>query len=128
MDPISDFINRIKNAQKAGHEKMEVSFSNMKFELAKILNQENLIGQVERKGAKSKERLEIGLRYEEGAPAIQEVRRISKPGQRIYRSNDKIRPVKQGYGLAIISTSRGLMTDKNARKQKIGGEILCEIW
>jgi small subunit ribosomal protein S8 len=128
MDPISDFINRIKNAQRAGHEKMEVSFSNIKFELAKILNQENLIGQIERKGVKSKEKMEIVLKYEEGAPAIREVKRVSKPGQRIYRSNDQIKPVKQGYGLAIVSTSRGLMTDKDARKQKLGGEVLCEIW
>lgn len=128
MDPISDFINRIKNAQKAGHEKLEISFSNMKFELAKVLSKENFIGPVERKGAKAKEKLEIFLKYENGAPAIQEAKRVSKPGQRIYGSSDKIKPVKQGYGLAIISTSRGLMTDKEARKQKLGGEILCEIW
>ncbi len=128
MDPIADLLNRIKNAQKVGHESVEIPFSKAKFELAKILNREGFIVSVEKKGAKNREKLELKLKYNQGIPAIQDLRRVSKPGQRIYASVQKIKPVKQGYGLAIISTSFGLMTDKEARKNKLGGEILCEIW
>ncbi len=128
MDPIADLLVRIKNAQGAGRESVELPFSKMKFGLAKILEQEGFVAGVERKGVKSKEKLEIRLKYDKGSPAVAGARRISRPGQRAYRGAQQLRAVKQGYGLAIISTSQGLMTDKEARKNKIGGEILCEIW
>lgn len=128
MDPISDLLIRIKNAQRAGHESAEIPFSKMKLEIARIMEKEGFLGKVDRKGAKPKEKLVVNLRYNQGSPAIQDLKRISKSGQRIYFSADKIRPVKQGYGLAIISTSQGLMTDKEARQKKVGGEMICQIW
>ncbi len=128
MDPIADLIVKIKNAQKVGHESVETPYSRMKFELLKILERENYLGKIEKKGSKPKEKIVVNLKYNDGTPAIQDLKRISKPGQRAYIQADKIRPVKQGYGLAVISTSRGLMTDKEARKQKLGGEVLFEAF
>ena len=128
MDPIADLLVRIKNAQAASHESVEIPFSKAKLAIAKILEREGFVGAVEKKGLKNKEKIEIVLKYDQGAPAISELKRVSKPGQRIYISGDKVRSVKQGYGRAIISTSRGLMTDKEAKKNKVGGEILCQVW
>lgn len=128
MDPIADLLVRIKNAQGAGHEILEVPFSNVKLAIAKILEVEGFIGKIERQGIKSKGKLEIKLKYDQGVGIIGGIKRISKPGQRVYAPSKKIKYVKQGYGLAIISTSQGIMSDKDARKKKIGGEILCEIW
>jgi small subunit ribosomal protein S8 len=128
MDPVSDLLIRIKNAQGAGRESLELPYSKIKFNIAKILEREGFLAGVERKGPKAKERLQLNLKYVQGAPTIQDLRRVSKIGQRIYTSAHKIKRVKQGYGLAIISTSQGLMTDKEAKQKKLGGEILCEIW
>jgi len=128
MDPIADLLVRIQNAQRAGRDSLEVPFSKIKFEIAKILEKEGFLSGVEKRGAKTKEKLEISLKYNQGVPAIQELRRISRLGQRVYIKADKNKPVKQGYGIAIISTPDGLMTDREARKKKIGGEILCEVW
>lgn len=128
MDPIADMLNRIKNAQKIGHQNLEIPFSKMKFEIAKIMQREGLLDKVEKKGVKAKQALVLKLKYNQGVGVITDLSRKSKPSCRLYVGALKIRPIKQGYGLAIISTSRGLMTDKEARKNKIGGEILCEIW
>jgi len=128
MDPIADLLIRIKNAQAASHESVEIPFSKAKLAIAKILEKEGFVVQVEKKGLKNKEKIEIILKYDQGVPAISELKRVSKPGQRIYISGDKIRSVKQGYGRAIISTPQGLMTDKEAKKNKVGGEILCQVW
>lgn len=128
MDPIADLLVRIKNAQASSHESVEIPFSKVKLAIAKILEREGFVGLVEKKGLKNKEKIEIVLKYDQGAPAISELKRVSKPGQRIYIPGDKVRSVKQGYGRAIISTSRGLMTDKEAKKNRVGGEILCQVW
>jgi len=128
MDPIADLLTRIKNAQTIGHEVIEAPFSKVKFAIAKILIQNGFLAAAEKKGVKGKEKLEIKLKYEGKEPAIQASRRISKPGQRIYKDVAKIKPIRQGYGMAIISTSQGLMTDKEARQNKLGGEVLFEIW
>lgn len=128
MDPIANMLVRIKNAQGAGHEMVEVPFSNVKLAVAKILEESGFVGKVEKKGIKAKEKLEITLKYDQGAGAILGIKRVSKPGQRSYAPSQKIRPVRQGYGLAIISTSQGIMSDKDAKKKRIGGEIMCEIW
>lgn len=127
-DPITDLLNRIRNAQAVSHPKTEVPFSNLKYEIAKILERKGFIEKVEKKGKKTKKIIEITLKYDKKTPAISILRRISKPGQRIYLKAREIKPVKGGYGTTIISTSRGLMTDKEARRQKLGGEILCEIF
>jgi small subunit ribosomal protein S8 len=128
MDPISDMLTSIKNAQAVFKETVEIPFSNLKYEIAKILEKEKFIEKVEKKGKKTKRIIEITLKYQDKAPAISGLKRISKPGQRIYLPAKKIKRVKGGYGIAIISTSKGLMTNKEARKKKLGGEVLCEIW
>lgn len=116
-----------------GKETVSISFSNLKYEIAKILKQEGFVKDVEKKKKKNSRFqfspiLEISLKYENKIPAIEGVKRVSKSGQRIYLPSSKIKKIRGGYGLAIISTSKGLITDKEARKQKIGGEVMCEIW
>jgi small subunit ribosomal protein S8 len=128
MDPITDLLNRIRNAQAVLKPAISLPFSNMKFEIAKILQKEGLVGKVEKEGKKVKKTLEIELRYDGKEPLIAGLKRVSKPGQRIYLPASQIRSVKGGYGFAIISTSKGLLTDKEARRQKIGGEVICQIW
>lgn len=128
MDPISDMLTQIRNAQAVGHPTVEVPFSNLKYEIAKILERNGFVEKVEKEGKKVKRTISLCLKYENKIPKIAGLKRISKPGQRIYLKTEKIKPVKSGYGIAIISTSKGLMTNKEARKQKIGGEIICEIW
>ncbi|KPJ57307.1 30S ribosomal protein S8 [Parcubacteria bacterium DG_74_2] len=127
-DPITDMLNRIKNAFLVKKEKVLIPFSNLKFEMAKILEEKKFIEKVTKKGKKVKKTIEITLKYIEGISAMSGFKRISKPGQRIYLPAKKIKKVKGGYGIAIISTPKGLMADKEARKQRIGGEIICEIW
>jgi len=128
MDPITDTFNRIRNALAVSQPSVSIPFSNLKYEIAKILERERLIEKVEKKGRKIKKIIEITLKYEEKLPVISGIKRISKPGQQIYIPAKKLKPVKGGYGLAIISTSKGLMTDREARRQKLGGEVICEIW
>lgn len=128
MDPIADMLVSIKNAQTVKKETVKIPFSKIKFEIAKILQKEGYIDKVEEKG-RTKKFLIISLKYDENKkPAIAGVKKISKPGQRIYKGYQEIKKIKGGYGLAVISTSKGLMTDKEARKQKIGGEVIFEIW
>ncbi len=128
MDPIADLLVRIKNAQSTGHETVEAPFSKVKLAIVKILEKEGFLSGAEKKGAKNKEKLEIKLKYDQGAPAIQGLKRVSKPGQRIYITAQNLKPVKQGYGIMIVSTSQGIMTNKDARKRHLGGEVICEIY
>lgn len=127
-DPIADMLNRIKNAQKVGHETAEMPSSKIKLEIAKILEKEGFLEKVDKKRVKDRHILVLKLKYQQGVPAIADLRRLSKPGRRLYVGASDIKSVKQGYGIALISTSRGLMTDKEAKKKKLGGEVLCEIW
>lgn len=135
MDPITDMLNRIRNAQAVFHATVDIPWSKMKYEIAKILEKHKFIESAEKRGRLTKRSIRLVLRYEkssdlssQGIPVIRGLKRISKQGQRIYLPAKKIRKVKDGYGIAIISTSKGLMTDKEARKQKLGGEVICEIW
>ena len=129
VDPIADMLIRIKNAQAVKKPFVKIPYSNLKFSIAKILEREGFIELAEKKGRVPKRVIEIKLKYEEdGRPAISGMKRISKPGQRIYLPANKIKKTKQGYGISIISTSKGLLTDKECRKQKVGGEVLCEVW
>jgi len=134
-DPITDMLNRIRNAQAVSKETVAVPFSNLKYEIAKILEKEGFIKKVEKRGRKEKKFLEVTLKYfkeksnrQKMQPVILGLKRISKPGQRIYASTKKIKLVRGGYGMAIVSTSEGLMINKEARRKKLGGEILFEIW
>ncbi len=128
MDPIAQMLTSIKNALAVNKETVEVPFSKMKYEIAKILEKNDLVGKVYKKGKKSLKVIEIHLKYKDKCPVISGLRKISKSGQRIYVNSISIKRVKGGEGIAIISTSKGLMTDAEARKQKLGGEVLCEIW
>lgn len=131
-DPICDMFNRIRNAQAVLKETVSTPFSNLKYEIAKILEKKGFIAKVEKKGRKIKRTIEITLKYkgegEERRPAISGLKKISNPGQRIYKKAKELKSVKGGYGIAIISTPQGLIGDKEARKKRIGGEIICEIW
>ena len=127
-DPITDMLNRIVNAQAVSHPTVDVPFSNFKYEIVKILEKNGFVKKAEKKGRKTSKILIITLKYEDKKPIINGFKRVSKPGQRIYSSWKEIRRVKSGFGIAVVSTSKRLMSDKEARKNKLGGEILFEIW
>ena len=124
VDPISDMLTRIRNAQSAGHKTVAIPLSKIKVEIARILKQEDYIGNYKKLGKGNKKIIEIDLSQE----AIREIKRISKPGQRIYVKASGLKQVKSGYGISIVSTSKGLMTNREAYKARLGGEILFEIW
>ncbi|MFA5777149.1 MAG: 30S ribosomal protein S8 [Parcubacteria group bacterium] len=136
LDPISDMLTRIRNAQKAGHSEAVFPFSNLKLAVAKILEKENLADFVEvvKSNEESKfDRIRIVLKYEKVGnnkkiPVITEIKRVSKEGKRIYLKKDEIKKIKNGFGIAVISTSKGVMTGKEARKLGLGGEYICEVW
>ncbi len=127
-DTIADMLTRIRNAVAVKKPEVVLPFSKVKFNIAKILEQENYVGAVTKVKEGSFDVLRIQLKYTDQGPAIRHIRRISKPGQRIYVSGKELPRILSGYGTAIISTSSGVMTNKQAAKQNIGGEFVCEIW
>lgn len=128
-DPIGDFINQIKNAGAVKKASVSIPFSNFKLSIAEKLKAEGWVKGVEKKGKKVKKTLDVILKYnEDGKAFIQGVKRVSKPGRRIYRGFSEINPVKYGYGAVILSTPKGIKTDKEAKKEKVGGEALFQIW
>lgn len=133
LDPISDMLTRIRNANLAGHSEVLVPFSKLKLGMASLIQKRNFVEKVEEVEIKGRPYIRISLKYirnEKGKKTsfIQGLRRVSREGQRIYASKENLPIVKSGYGFAIVSTSKGLMTDEEARKAKVGGEIICEIW
>ncbi|MCU4138748.1 MAG: Ribosomal protein S8 [Thermodesulfobacteria bacterium] len=128
-DPIADMLIRIKNALMARHKSVRIPSSKIKLEIARILKEEGYIEDFKYINEKPQPQIEIILKYDENKrPVIAGVKRISKPGRRIYKGYKDLPKVLDGLGIAIISTSQGIMTDHEARKRKIGGEVLCEIW
>lgn len=127
-DPIADMLIRIKNAQMVSKKETIVPFSNIKYEIAKILEKKGFIAEAKKFGQKTEKIIKISLSYKNDTPAITNVKRISKPGQRIYKTVNEIRPIRGGYGIGIISTSKGIMTIKQARRKNLGGEVIAEIW
>lgn len=133
-DPIADMITRIRNASHVGLETVVVPASNLKTEVAQILKKEGYISDFLKKGRGVKKLLEVTLRYEVTGRAhpkksvIAHIERVSKPGRRVYVKSYDLKPVLNGFGIAIISTPKGLMTDKDARKVKQGGEVLVKVW
>lgn len=127
-DPISDMLTRIRNAQAVKHKTVIIPFSKLKFNLAKILEKQGIVGKVTSQGRKVRKVIEIELRYRQGSPIVNTFKRVSKPGRRIYIKKSELHPIRQGYGLIIISTSQGLVTNEQAKKKGLGGEIICEIW
>lgn len=128
MDPIVDMFNRIRNAQAVLHHTVNIPFSNLKYEIAKVLEKNSFIKKIEKRGRKEKRFIEITLKYDNGLSVISGIKRISKQGQRIYFKAKELKPIRGGYGISIISTSQGIMTNKEARKKKLGGEVICQIW
>jgi small subunit ribosomal protein S8 len=129
MDPISDMLIRIKNAAFAKKGSVSVPHSKLKAEVASLLKEKGYLTAIESKGRKSRKFLELELAFDpSGEAMIHDVKKISKPSKRVYKKVSELSAVKRGFGFAIISTSKGLKTDENARKEKIGGELLCEIW
>lgn len=123
QDPIADMITRVRNAQRANHEAVEMPSSKIKVAIAKLLVEEGYIGEVlVEEGVKPT--LRLVLKYFKGQPVIQTLERVSKSGLRTYRSTDDLPNVMGGLGIAVISTSKGLMTDREARKLGLGGEVL----
>lgn len=127
-DTISDFLTRMRNAAGAKHKTVDTPSSNLKLAVATILKEQGFITGFEKIEDDKQGVLRVALRYHNGLPAIQEVKRISKPGRRVYSPADKLPRVRNGLGVAIVSTSKGVMTDKQARLYNVGGEILCTVW
>lgn len=128
-DPIADFLTRIRNAHLAKHDRLDVPSSRIKVELAKILKDQGYIRNFRVVDGTPSNKLRVYLRYDDlGTPAITFMERLSKPGRRVYRKSKEVEPVRNGLGVAILSTSRGLMTDAQAREDGVGGELLCQIW
>ena len=128
IDQVADMLTRIRNAQLARRNDVLMPSSKFKVSLAKLLNKKNYIGEVSTFTEDNKSYLKIQLRYSNGEAVIKGIKRISKQGQRIYMNKGELPIVKNGYGMAIISTSQGLMSDQKARKNGLGGEIICEVW
>jgi small subunit ribosomal protein S8 len=126
-DPISDFLTRIRNAQSAGHLTVSAPGSRIKRAIADILKREGYVENVEEQTDGPRKTLVLTLKYQGKAPYIRSLTRVSTPGRRVYRGAKELPRVLSDQGLAIISTSTGLMTNKEARRRKLGGEIICEI-
>jgi len=128
-DPVSDLLTRIRNAHQAKHDRVDIPASKLKTEVCRILKEEGFVRNVKVLPGEPVGTLRVFLRYSEmGEPAITNVTRISRPGRRVYRGAEEIKPVRNGLGMGIISTSKGVLSDRQARAQGVGGEVLCELW
>ena len=127
-DPIGDMIARVKNAQDRNHKKVELPSSNFKAKIADILKNEGFIKDFKVSGEEKKSVLSLELKYHSGNPVINNFERVSKPGRRIFSSADSLPKINNGLGIAILSTPKGVMTDIDARKHRVGGEIICKVF
>jgi small subunit ribosomal protein S8 len=128
-DPIADMLTRIRNASMARHDRAEMPHSRLKEHVATVLKAEGYLDDVRISEGEDPKTLTLVMRYGQGRQsAIDGIRRVSTPGRRVYVRHDRIDRVCSGMGISILSTSRGVMTDREARKQRVGGELLCEVW
>jgi small subunit ribosomal protein S8 len=128
-DPIADMLTRIRNAVAVGHERVSMPASKLKANIAQILVDEGFIDRYEVSANGHHNELELVLRYaERRRPVIEGLKRVSRPGHRVYRGAQELPRVQGGLGVAVVSTSQGLMPDREARKRRLGGEIVCEVW
>ena len=127
-DPIGDMLARIKNSQLRNHKTVEMPSSNFKMKIADVLKNEGYINGFNVDKNENKQVLIIDLKYNSGSPVISVIERVSKPGRRVFSSAQSLPKINNGLGIAIISTPKGVMTDIDARKQKVGGEIICKVF
>ena len=128
MDTIGDMLVKIKNASNASHEMVTLPYSKQKHAILECLKKEGYIGRIDKKTKKGQDVIEVGLIYVLDTPKINEITRISKPSRRIYMGVKELKPVKNGRGVQILSTPKGIMADKDARKELVGGEVILSIW
>ena len=126
-DPIADMLTRIRNGQMAGHANVVMPSSKVKMAIAKLLENEGYISAFSIKENEGKSELSVDLKYFDGKPVIEMVKRVSRPGLRVYKNKDELPNVIGGLGTAVISTSKGIMTDRDARQAGIGGEVVCYV-
>lgn len=128
-DPISDLLARIRNAYTAKHDRLDLPTTKVLVEICKVLERQGYIEGIEILDGDPRKTLRIFLKYsDEGEPVIQHLQRVSTPGRRVYMGSDDMKPVLNGLGIGVVSTSQGLLTDSEARERRVGGEVLCEVW
>lgn len=127
-DPISDMLNRIRNAIMRQHEQVDIPASKLKLEIARLFKEEGFVRKVERVTDGRHPVIRIALKYVKEEPTINGMRRVSRPGRRVYVGKDKIPLVRAGTGMAVMSTTQGMMTDRESRQRGVGGEVICHIW
>jgi small subunit ribosomal protein S8 len=128
-DPITDLLNRLRNAMRAGHDRADIPASRVKENLLKVLAEEGYVASYRRVEEKGRPLLRVGLKYDpDGEPVVNGFERVSRPGRRVYAPAKEIPEVLGGLGISIVSTSRGILTGRQAREAKLGGEILCNVW
>lgn len=127
-DQIADYLTRIRNAGAAGHKTVLIPGSKLKVAISEILKEQGYIADYEEIKEGVQATIKVALRYYNREPAIKDIKRMSKPGRRVYASADNLPRINNGLGIAIISTSKGVMTEKQARKFNVGGEVICSVW
>ena len=128
-DPITDLLNRLRNAMTAGHERVDLPASRVKEDVVRVLADEGYVASFRRVEEKGRPLLRVGLKYDaEGEPIVNGLERVSRPGRRVYARAAEIPEVLGGLGISIVSTSRGIVTGRKARESRLGGEILCNVW
>ncbi|HEY1252475.1 MAG TPA: 30S ribosomal protein S8 [Thermoanaerobaculia bacterium] len=128
-DPLSDLFTRLRNGMRAGHDRVDVPASRLKESVLKVLEEEGFVASYRREQKDGRPFLRVGLKYDgDGEPIVAGIERVSRPGRRVYAKAEAIPEVLGGLGIAIVSTSRGIVTDKKARAQRLGGEVLCNVW
>ena len=128
-DPITDLLNRLRNAMRAGHDRADIPASRVKENLLKVLAEEGYVASYRRVEEKGRPLLRVGLKYDpDGEPVVNGFERVSRPGRRVYAPAKEIPEVLGGLGISIVSTSKGILTGRQAREAKLGGEILCNVW
>jgi len=128
-DPLSDLLTRLRNGMRAGHERVDVPASRVKEAVLKVLEEEGFVASFRKVLEAGRPVLRVGLRYDhEGEPIVLGLERVSRPGRRVYAKADAIPQVLGGLGVSIVSTSKGIVTDKTARQSRLGGEVLCNVW
>ncbi len=128
-DPLSDLLTRLKNGMRAGHERVDVPSSRVKEAVLKVLEQEGFVSSFRKVQEAGRPVLRVGLKYDhEGEPIVSGLERVSRPGRRVYAKADAIPEVLGGLGVSIVSTSKGIVTDRAAREARLGGEVLCNVW